>query len=129
MGDLPVGIERAPTPTEAVWGSYSIAFKARWGVEPTRNATVNGQLANLVKRLGAQDAAEVAAFYPTMNEPRFVREKHPVGLLVQRAESVHAQWKGAKDRSPTAGLSPNLQRSIENLTDWSQEKGNGTEGS
>ncbi|VEB42956.1 Uncharacterised protein [Chromobacterium violaceum] len=37
----------------ATWDAYADAYFFRYEVEPVRNATVNGQIANFVKRLGA----------------------------------------------------------------------------
>lgn len=76
----------------ATWESYRDAYQKRYGAPPIRNATINGQLSNLVKRLGEDSAPHVAEFYLTHQDPRYVRAMHPVGLLLLDAEKLHTEW-------------------------------------
>src|SRR5579875_3570103 len=62
----PVAAQSAP-----VWDAYAGAYRARYGVEPIRNATVNGRLALLVKRVGAERAPALAAWYVAHNDPLY----------------------------------------------------------
>lgn len=82
-------------PTEKVsslvWEAYRAAYAKRYSTEPVRNGTVNGQIANLVKRLG-REAAEVVAFYVAHNGQFYVRQMHPIGLCLKDAESLRTQW-------------------------------------
>ncbi|MFV3014647.1 hypothetical protein ACM9HO_02815, partial [Pseudomonas sp. KHB2.9] len=55
------------------WDAYTIAYLERYGVEPVRNAKVNAQVAQLVQRLGAEEAPQVAMFYVTINDSFFIR--------------------------------------------------------
>ena len=64
----------------------------RYKAEPVRNATVNGQIAQLVKRIGGASAPEVAAFYVWHNDQYYVRNQHPIGLLLKSCEGLHTQW-------------------------------------
>lgn len=77
--------------TTPVWQAYADAYRQRYQVDPVRNATVNGRLANLVARLGA-DAAAVAAFYLTHDAAFYVRSGHDVGALLRDCESLRTQW-------------------------------------
>lgn len=86
------GHDKPPTPTAETWAAYVAAYHERYGVDPVRNAKVNGQLANLVGQLGQENAPPVAAFYLTLNRSYFVAKKHAVGPLVQNAESLHTEW-------------------------------------
>jgi hypothetical protein len=74
------------------WKAYADAYFLRYGTEPIRNATVNGQIAQLVKRLGAEVAPGVSAYYVTMNRQFYVQKLHPVGTLLSDCESIHTQW-------------------------------------
>lgn len=74
------------------WDAYTIAYLERYGVEPVRNAKVNAQIAQLVQRLGADEAPQVAMFYVTINDSFFIRASHEFGLLVARAEGIRTQW-------------------------------------
>lgn len=69
-----------------------MAYQTRYQAQPVRNAKVNGQLANLVKRLGGDDAPRVAAFYVMHNDSFYVRKRHPVDLLLRDAEGLRTQW-------------------------------------
>lgn len=108
---LPVAENPAPAPTNvqvlkprpkaktdaqaangATWDAYTIAYLERYGVEPVRNAKVNAQVAQLVQRLGADEAPQVAMFYVTINDSFFIRSSHEFGLLVSRAEGIRTQW-------------------------------------
>jgi hypothetical protein len=90
---------KAEAPTGAVWQAYASAYRARYSVEPIRNAMVNGQLAQVVARLGAE-AAFVAEFYLTHKNRFYVEKMHPVGLLLQDAEKLRTEW--ATGRQVTA---------------------------
>ena len=98
----------------ATWDSYTIAYLERYGVEPVRNAKINGQVAQLVQRLGADEAPAVAAFYVTINDSFFLRSSHEFGLLVARAEGIRTQWvTGRQVNSITA---QQIERKQANLT-------------
>lgn len=75
-----------------VWDAYSRAYQARYRTDPVRNAMINGQLGNLVKRLGAEDAPLVAAFFVQHNDAFYVRTMHPVGILLKDAEKLRTEW-------------------------------------
>lgn len=86
--------------TNSTWEAYATAYFNRYGTEPVRNATVNGQLASLVRRLGDKAAPAVAAFYVSHSENFYVRQMHPVGLLLKDAEALHTQWKTGVSPAP-----------------------------
>jgi hypothetical protein len=74
------------------WQAYADAYFNRYGTEPVRNASVNSQIANVVKRVGIESAPGVAAYYVGMNRAFYVQKLHPVGLLLADCESIHTQW-------------------------------------
>lgn len=82
-------------PTTSTWNAYAAAFFERYKVEPIRNATVNGQLSQLVARVGAKDAPELAAWYVRHAHRHrvYAETHHKVGLLLRDCESLHAQWQ------------------------------------
>lgn len=81
-----------PGESVATWAAYARAYQARYGAAPVRNASVNAMLKNLIKKLGAESAPEVAAFYVGHNAPFYVAKRHPVSVLVHDAEGLHTQW-------------------------------------
>lgn len=95
------------------WDAYTIAYLERYGVEPVRNAKVNAQVAQLVQRLGADEAPQVAMFYVTINDSFFIRSSHELGLLVSRAEGIRTQWlTGRQVNAVTARQMENTQANI-----------------
>lgn len=80
------------TPAQKVWNRYKDAYMLRYKTDPIRNAAVNGQIAQLIKRLGGEVAPEVAAFYVWHNDVFYVRNQHPIRLLLQACEGLHTQW-------------------------------------
>lgn len=83
---------KEPAPSSATWDAYANAYEARWGVMPVRNATVNGQLANFVQRVPAEEAPAIAAFFVGHRGNLYVAAKHPVNLLVRDAEKLRTDW-------------------------------------
>lgn len=104
---------KEPAPTAGTWKAYAGAYAVRYHVEPVRNATVNGQLANLVARLGAEEAPAVAAFYVRSNNGRYVAAGHSVGMLVMDAEKLRTEW--ATGRQGTATQAQQADRTQTNL--------------
>jgi uncharacterized membrane protein len=87
----PVGAA-APNPASTAWAAYAISYHERYGIEPVRNATVNGQLSQLVKRIGGFDAPHVARFYVHNNAAFYVRCGHSVGMLLKDCEKLRTEW-------------------------------------
>lgn len=81
--------------TVEVWERYSAAYRKRYGADPVRNATVNAQIAQLVKRLGAA-APDVAAHYVTSDERFYVQKGHTLGMLLADCEKLHTEWMTGK---------------------------------
>lgn len=78
--------------TTKTWEAYSQAYQRRYGTEPVRNRTVNGQMAHFVQRLGQEEAPAVAAFFVKHNGRLYAQGMHPVGLLLSHAESLRTEW-------------------------------------
>lgn len=78
--------------TRSTWDAYSVAYERRYRAPPVRNAKVNGQLSNLLGRLGAEEAPLVAAFYVGHEDPFYVRQMHAIDYLLRDAEKLRTQW-------------------------------------
>jgi hypothetical protein len=113
----PVSTEAADAatvaPTSAVWASYSEAYLAKYGATPVRNATVNGQLAKFVSRLGAEEAPAVAAYFVGHKNALYVRAMHPANLLLRDAEKLRTEW--ATGRQVTQTQAAQVDRTQTNL--------------
>ena len=94
--------ENQTAANRAVWAAYRQAYLDRYGVEPLRNAKVNGQIAQFVRTVGAQDAPKLAAFYPWHNGGFFVQRRHDFGLLLQSAQQIRTDWLRGEQMTATA---------------------------
>lgn len=82
-----------PVTGAETWDRYAESYRSRYGVDPVRNARVNSQLAQLVTRLGQEEAPQVAGWYLSHNRPLYVQARHPVALLLRDAEGLHTEWR------------------------------------
>ena len=98
----------------ATWEAYRAAYLDRYGVEPLRNAKVNGQIAQFVRTVGAQDAPKLAAFYLAHNGGFFVQRRHDFGLLLQSAQQIRTDWlRGEQMTTARARQTENTQSNLE----------------
>lgn len=88
--------EKKRTPAESetaeTWNAYCEAYRLRYRVDPVRNATVNAQMFNFVRRLGVEESPEVARFYVAHNKAWYVQQSHAVGPMLSDAEGLRTQW-------------------------------------
>ena len=96
--------EKQPSPTAETWKAYSEAYAVRYAAEPVRNATVNGQLSQLVGRLGAQEAPQVAAWYLTHRNQFYVSAGHSVGILLRDCEKLRTEWATGRQATQTQAI-------------------------
>lgn len=93
------GHDQSPK-TAPTWEAYAAAYLTRYGTEPVRNATVNAQLAGVVKRLG-KEAPLVAAFYVLSNRGLYVSAKHAANLLLRDCEGLRTEWATGRQGTDT----------------------------
>lgn len=79
-------------PTAPTWEAYSRAYQERYNTEPVRNAKVNGQLAQFCKRVAAEEAPSIAAYFVTHNNRYYVSRGHSVDCLLSDAEKLRTEW-------------------------------------
>ena len=98
----------------ATWSAYSDAYAERYGTAPVRNSAVNTKVKQLVQRLPHHEAPAVAAFFvKNINDAFVVRGCHPVGALLQNAESYRTQWATGRTATVmTAAAETTYQRSM-----------------
>jgi len=85
-------VDKKPAPTSPAWQAYSDAYAQRYGTAPLRNPKVNSQFAQLLKRLPADEAPEVARFYVDHSDSYYGKTGHSVGVLLQNAEKLRTEW-------------------------------------
>lgn len=103
-------------PGAAVWDAYSAAYQKRYGAVPVRNQKVNTQLLQLVKRIAADEAPEVAKFYLGHNGAEYVRKMHSVGMLLIECEKIRTEW--ATGRKVTATAAKHGDEKQETIDGW-----------
>lgn len=106
----------APAPAAPIWESYREAYRGRYGVDPVRNATVNSQLKAFGARVPAGEGGEIAAFYVRHNDSFYVRQMHPVGLLLKDAEKLRSEW--FTGRRVTGGVAREVERRQDIVDVW-----------
>jgi hypothetical protein len=74
------------------WKSYSDAFFNRYGTDPVRNAKVNGQVKQFVKRIGFTESPLVAASFVLNNTQYYLQRGHSVDCLLADAEKIRTEW-------------------------------------
>ena len=89
------------------WEAYSRAYETRYGVPPVRNATVNGQLSNFVRRIGHEEAPRVAEFYVRHPAQFYARTMHSIGTMVRDAEKLRTEWATGKIQTEHNGHGKN----------------------
>lgn len=88
----PARKKKDPAPSTIVWESYSHSYMQRYGIEPVRNAKVNGQLGQFIQRVPKDEAPMIAAFYVTHNNSFYVQNGHAIGLMLRDAEKIRTEW-------------------------------------
>ena len=83
-----------PNPANAeTWQAYRAAYLQAYGVEPLRNAKVNGQIANFVKLVGEDKAPHIAAFYVSHPNHWYRTKGHDFGTLLANAQALSTDWQ------------------------------------
>lgn len=98
----------------ATWQAYADSYFNRYGTEPVRNAKANALIAQLVQRIGAAEAPEVAFHYVTINDAFLIRTLHDLGNLVAKCESIRTQW--ATGRQMNGATARQLENTQSNMT-------------
>lgn len=86
---------------KATWASYSDAYFDRYGVEPVRNAKINGMVKNFVSRIGFDESPFVAAFYLNNNTQYYTSRMHVFDCLLSDAEKIRTEWATGKTMTST----------------------------
>ncbi len=115
---LPQKVCEAPAvpATAPTWAAYSDAYRNRYGVEPVRNAKVNGMLAQFVRRVPAAEAPDIAAYYVRHPGAYYVQRMHAVDALLRDAEKLRTEW--ATGRRTTQAAARQSDRLAKDAEEW-----------
>lgn len=97
-------VAKEPSPTADTWAAYAAAYEVRYGTPPVRNAAVNGRLAQLVGRLGADESPAVAAWFVGHRNQFYVSGGHSVGLLLRDCEKLRTEWATGRQATQTQAI-------------------------
>ena len=100
-GDRPAKKPKDEGKTNPAWQAYSLAYSNRYGVEPVRNAKVNGIIAKLLDRVPSAELPAIAAFYVGSNRGLYVSSKHCVDLLSRDIEGLRTEWATGRQATDT----------------------------
>lgn len=100
-GERPPKSPKVEAKTNPCWQAYSLAYSNRYGVEPVRNAKVNGMLAKLLDRVPMDELPAIAAFYVGSNRGLYVSSKHCVDLLSRDIEGLRTEWATGRQTTDT----------------------------
>lgn len=80
-----------PEDRSAAWRMYATAYRARYGIDPTRNAKVNAQMLQFCSRVPIEDWGATVEHYVLSQNARYVAAGHSVGCLLQDAEKLRTE--------------------------------------
>lgn len=90
--------------TSETWSAFADAYHYRYGIDPIRNAKINGMLAQFVKRVPMEEAPLIAAFFVSHNNSFYVTKGHPISLLLADAEKLRTEWATGRQITATSAL-------------------------
>jgi phage replication O-like protein O len=94
--------------TAPTWKAYKDAYFIRYGVDPIRNAKVNGQIAQFIKRVPVNEAPHIASHYVKQNG-FYADRMHPVDFMLKDAEKLRTEWATGKTAGRKDGYAEFLQ--------------------
>lgn len=100
--DLRAGRASAPVDkkTNPTWYAYAEEMKGKYGIDLNRNAKINGQLAQIVARCGAEDAPRLIRFVFQRKNDFYERLKFSLGIIVKDLDGLIVEMKQAEKRKP-----------------------------
>jgi len=102
---------------KATWIAYRTAYRQRHGVDPVRNVKVNTNVRDLVKRLGREEAPQVAGWFLSVNENYAVKRMHDFGVLLAGAEAYRTQWATGRQVTATSAHQQDQTQANANAAD------------
>ncbi len=82
-----------PTISGLAWEAYKSAFREKYQTEPIRNATVNAQILNFIKRVGQDSCCDLIRFFVKHPSKFYEARKHQFGVLLADCEKIHTEWQ------------------------------------
>lgn len=96
---------KAPSAVSTAFQAYQTGIKAQYGVDYPPSAKANGQLANLVARVGGDQAEAVVRYYLARTDQWLVKRKHGLDYLCKEGE----RWFLDMQQATGSGTTPVLE--------------------
>ncbi len=103
-----VPVSENPKPGSAVWEEYRFEYFERYGAHPDRNKEFNIAAKQLIEKIGAEDAPQVAAFYVRHNNRYYIERGHNLRFAVVDAQKLKTEW--ATGRQVTSAQAQQVDR-------------------
>lgn len=84
------------------WAEYVKGYAERYAVDPMFNAKVAGQVVQFVKRVGMEEAPQIARWFPSHQSAYYVGRGHVVDCLLRDAEKLRTEWATGRVVTSTA---------------------------
>lgn len=97
----------APSATTLAFKAYQTGIKTLYGVDYPPSAKANGQLKQLVDRLGDENARAVIRYFMASKKPYYQTVRHSLGVLLKDAEALYIdlqQITGHTEKPATKAL-------------------------
>jgi hypothetical protein len=105
---------QSPKGTTAVWEEYRFAYSERYGVPPIRNLEFNVAAKQLVGKIGAEEAPQVAAHFVRSNNSYYVQRGHNLQCAVADAQKLRTEWATGNQITTTQARQIDQQQSNAN---------------
>jgi hypothetical protein len=122
LSETPARAQKKPkdkSQSSLVWDAYADAYQARYQERPASNAKGYGICKHFIARLPIEEAPEVARFYVSHNDAFYVKQLHPLSLMLRDAEKLRTEWKvGRQMTSDTARKVESAQNNANAILDF-----------
>jgi hypothetical protein len=95
---------RPKTPGALAFDAYALAYEAKYGARPLTNAKVRSQMSQLVGRVPAEEAPEIAAWFVGHPQRYYAERGHSIDCLLRDAEKLRTEWATGKRGTSTQAL-------------------------
>lgn len=103
---------------------YCDCFKLRYGMHPKIPSATAGKLVNTFRKIGRAESKKLISAFFHMNDERFVRTRHEVGLLVLNLNTVRVfAEKGEVMTRKRSQQIESMDMNARVLSDWLNEEG------
>lgn len=100
--------QEKPSPVAALFKAYQAGIAKAYGAEEPPSAKTNGQLAAIVRQLGAEPAMQVVRYYLESRKPYYVTRKHAMDVLARDARDLWIEIQqtagGGAEPTPTKAI-------------------------